>query len=174
MPKRAPSRPVDARTAAQHRLDSAPRRHRRALRHELDEADHQLERAENYLARTRQRTGPAVEQHNHALATQRDAHDQLRNHDISDSLDAMLPTVGEHRLHVRSLTTWQHWAQGHDVPDPELHGAFVTLARQTGAERHLAATLRDQLATPHHAVRPTHHLDDPGARAAGRDLGIEL
>ena len=173
----AEARTVEARrrqTAAQHRLDNAPRRHRRALRHELNEAEQQLERAENYLARTRQRTAPAVEQHAHALAAQRDAHDQLRNHELSDSLDAMLPTVGEHRLHVRSLTTWHHWAQGHDVPDQELHGAFAVLARQPGAERQLAATLRDQLGTPHHAVRPGHHLDDPGERAAGRDLGIEL
>ena len=171
----AEARTVEARrrrTAAQHRLDNAPRRHRRTLRHELNEAEQQLERAENYLARTRQRTGPAIEQHNHALATQRDADDQARNHDISDSLDAMLPTVGEHRLHVRSLTTWQHWAQGHDVPNPELQGAFVTLARQTGAERQLAATLRDQLGTPHHpgcappATSTTQQNEPQGATSA--------
>ena len=120
-PKPAPSKHADATPPPQHRLDTAPRRHRRTLRHDLHIAEHQLDRAEDYLERTRQRTAPAVERHTQAVADQRDAHEQLRTCDTIDRLDAMLPSVGEHRLHVQALTTWKHWAEGHDVPDDALH-----------------------------------------------------
>ena len=144
----AETRAVEARrrhAAAQHRLDTAPRRQRRTLRHEVHTAEQQLERAEDYLERTRQRTGPAVERHTQAVADQRDAHDQLRNCDTIDLLDAMLPSVGEHRLHVQALTTWQRWAQGHDLPNGTLHTAFAVLAHQPGVEQQLATALRNDL-----------------------------
>jgi len=57
----AESRAVEARrshASAQRRLDTAPCRQRRTARHDLDLAERQLERAENYLANTRQRTAP--------------------------------------------------------------------------------------------------------------------
>ncbi len=116
----AEARAVDARrrhTATAHRLDTAPRRHHRTLRHELHIAEHQLDRAEDYLERTRQRTAPAIERHTQAVADQRDAHEHLRTCETIDRLDAMLPSVGEQRVHVQALTTWKHWAEGHDVPN---------------------------------------------------------
>ena len=65
--------------AAQHRLDTAPRRQRRTARRDLRIADKQLERSEDYLERTRQRAAPAVDRHAHAVAGRRNAHDLLRN-----------------------------------------------------------------------------------------------
>jgi hypothetical protein len=174
----AEARAIEARrryTAAQHQLTTAPRRLRRSLRHDAHVAEQQLERAQNYLERTRQRTGPAVERDARAVADQRDAHDRLRNCEAIELLDAMLPSVGEERRNVRALTTWQHWAQGHDLSDRALHRAFAVLKHRPGAEPPLAASLRDQLATPVDPdPRPAHHLEDPEVRVAGHDFGLEL
>jgi conjugative relaxase-like TrwC/TraI family protein len=162
-------------TAAQHQLAAAPRRHRHRLRRDVGVAERQLERAENYLARTRQRTAPAVERHAQAVADRRDALDRLRNGETVDMLDAMLPSVGEQRLHVRALTTWQHWAQGHDVPDWALHRTLAVLAHRPGAERQLASSLRDHLGAPvDRDPRPALHLANPGLQVAQHDLGIDL
>ncbi len=175
----AEARAVQARrhhAAAQHRLDSAPRRQRRTARHDLHIAQHQLERTEDYLERTRQRAAPAVERHAQAAADQRNAHDQLRNCDTVGLLDAMLPSVGEQRLHVQALTTWQQWAEGHDVVAGTLRAAFAVLAHRPGLEQQLATILRNDLSgtpikrTPQHASQ----LDAAAARIAQPDLGIEL
>ncbi len=131
----AETRAVDARrnhAGAQHRLETAPRRQRRTARHDLDVADHQLERAENYLANTRERTGPAVERHNRAVTAQRDAHEELRTCDAIDRLDAMTPSVGEHRMRVRALDVWKDWADGHPVPDRSLRTVAAILAQRAG------------------------------------------
>jgi conjugative relaxase-like TrwC/TraI family protein len=175
----AEARAVQARrhhAAAQRRLDSAPRRQRRGLRRDLATAERLLDRAEDYLARTRQRTTPAVDRHTHALANQRDAHDQLRNCGTIDLLDTMAPSVGEQRLHVQALTTWQRWAQGHDLPDGILHATFDVLARQPGAEQQLTITLRNDLAgtSVDRAPHLTDHRDHPGVHVAHQDFGIEL
>ena len=63
--RRSPRRRAPDATTPAHNVASttAPRRQRRTARHDLDVAERQLERAENYLASTRQRTGPAVERH---------------------------------------------------------------------------------------------------------------
>ena len=160
---------------AQRRLDTAPRRHRRTLRAEVHITEQQLERAERYLARTRQRTGPAVDRHAQAVANRRDAHDQLRNCDTIDRLDTMLPSVGEQRSRVQALSAWRRWAQGHGHPDGALHTACAVLAHQLGVEQHLATALRNDLGTPIEP-RPRHggRVDVPVAQIAQRDFGIEL
>jgi conjugative relaxase-like TrwC/TraI family protein len=177
--RHAEVRAVDARrrlTAAQHRLDTAPRRWRRSQRHDLHTAQQQLDRADDYLERTRQRTGAAVERHAQAVADQRHAHAQLRTCDTIERLDATLPSAGEQRHHLRALTTWQHWAQGHDLPDGALRAAYAILARQPGAERQLAALLHPDLPDTPIERRPhrASHADNPGPPHARHDLGIEL
>jgi hypothetical protein len=175
----AEARAVQARrrhAAAQHRLDTVPRRQRRTTRHDLHIAERQLDRAQDYLERTRQRAAPAVERHAHAVADQRHAHDQLRNCDTIELLDTMVPSAGEQRLHVHALTTWQHWAQGHEVTNNAVRAALAVLAHRPGLEQQLATTLRHDLGdtpierTPHEA----RHLDAAAARIAQPDLGIEL
>jgi hypothetical protein len=171
-------RATDARrrlTAAQHRLDTAPRRQRRSLRHNVHTAQQQLDRADDYLQRTRQRTGPAVERHANAVADQRHAREQLRNCDTVELLDATLPTADQQRRHLRALTTWQHWAQGQHVPDDTLYAAYAVLARQPGVEHQLAAAIHPELPAavkrgPHRAS----HAVIPGLPVAQHDLGIEL
>jgi hypothetical protein len=177
--RHAEARAVEARrrhTSAQHRLDTAPRLHRRGLRRDLDTAQQQLDRAEDYLERTRQRTGPAVERHAEVAANQRGARDELRNCDTIDVLDSMALSVGERRLHVRALTTWQRWAEGDDIPARGLRTAYVALARQPGVEQRLASALRDDLPGAPidrhpHFTADRDHVDMQPAR---HDFGIEL
>ena len=175
----AEKRAADARrrhAVAQQRLDAAPRRHRRSLRAELHMAERQLERAEDYLARTRKRTAPAVARHTQAAVDQREAHEKLRDCEVVERLDAMLPSVGEQRLHVRALETWQHWAQGHGAPNRTLHGALAVLAHQPGVERQLAAALRDGLRGTPIDRKPLTAGDIDLARVhlTQPDFGIEL
>jgi conjugative relaxase-like TrwC/TraI family protein len=174
----AEARAVDARrrhTAAAHRLDTAPRRHHRTMRHALRITEHQLDRAEDYLDRTRQRTAPAIERHTQAVAAQRDAREHLRACDTIDRLDAMLPSVGEQRAHLHALTTWRHWAEGHDVPNGTLHTAFAVLAQEPGPKQHLAAALHHDLGntTADRGRVAAQHEPTP-IRVARPDLGIEL
>ena len=86
----------------------------------------------------------------------------------------MLPSVGEHRLHVQALTTWQQWAEGHDLATGTLHAAFAVLAHRPSPEQQLATTLRHDLGgTPiERTAQHASHLD--AARIAQPDLGIEL
>ena len=171
----AESRAVDARrrhSAIDHQLDHAPRRQRRTLRNDLHVAEHQLERAETYLERTRQRAAPAVERHGQAVEDQRAARQRLRT---INRLDATPPVVGHHRLHVRALNTWKHWAEGHQVPDGVLRTTVAVLAQRRGPEQQLVIPLRHDLATrplerePHGST-----LDhDPHAHVPQRDFGIE-
>jgi hypothetical protein len=146
------------------------------MRAEVHIAQQQLDRAEDYLERTRQRTAPAIERHAQATADRRQAHEQLRNCDTIDLLDAMLASAGEHRRRVQALTTWQRWAQGHDLPDNAVHSAFAVLAHQPGVERQLAAALRNDLhGTPiDRERRAAGHVDLPGVHVAQHDFGIEL
>jgi hypothetical protein len=174
----AEARAVEAhrrQAAARHRLDTAPRRQRRSLRPDVHIAERQLDRAEDYLARTRRRTAPAVKRHAHAVANQRNAHDQLRNCDTIDLLDTMLPSVGERSSRLQALTTWQRWARGHQLPDGALHTACAVLAHQPGVEQHLATALRNDLGTsiepgPRHGG----HVAVPVEHVAQPDFGIEL
>jgi conjugative relaxase-like TrwC/TraI family protein len=174
----AEARAIEARRrhgAAQHRLGVAPRRLRRSLRRDVRVAGQQLERAEDYVARTRRRTAPGVERHAQAVGNQRDAHEDLRSCDIVDHLDAMLPSVGEQRLRVRALTTWQQWAEGHDVPDRALRDAIAVLGQRPGMGRQLGAALLEHLGHPADlGPRLAHHLDNRVMRIAQHDLGIEL
>ena len=161
-----------------HNIDSIPPLAGNAARCRANVhiAEQQLDRAEDYLERTRQRTVPAIERHAQATTDRRNAHEQLRNCDTIDLLDAMLPSAGEHRRRVQALTAWQHWAQGHDLPDNAVHSAFAVLAHQLGVERHLAAALRNDLhGTPiDRELRAAGHVDLPGVHVAQHDFGIEL
>jgi conjugative relaxase-like TrwC/TraI family protein len=174
----AEARAVDARrrhTAVARRLDTAPRRHRRTLRHELHIAEHQLDRAEDYLDRTRQRTAPAVEHHTQAVVDQRDAHEHLRTCETIDQLDTMLPSVGAQRAHVQALTTWKHWAEGHDAPNRSLHTACAVLAHRPDPEQHLAAALHHHLGNTNvDRGRFANHHEPTPMPVARPDLGIEL
>jgi conjugative relaxase-like TrwC/TraI family protein len=134
--------------AAHNRLLAAPRRQRRSLRREVEVARQQLDRTNAHLERTRERTAPAVESHDLAFQNWRAARDELRNCDTIDRVEAKVSSVGEHRHHVQALTTWQRWAQGHDVPTRALRAAFIDLARRPGIERHLATTLAGIVGTP--------------------------
>ena len=86
----------------------------------------------------------------------------------------MLPSVGAQRLHVHALTTWKHWAEGHDVPDRTLQAAFAVLAHRPGPEQHLAAALHHHLGntTADRGRVATHHELTP-MPVAPPDLGIE-
>ena len=88
----------------------------------------------------------------------------------------MLPSVGEHRLHVQALTTWQRWAQGHDLPDATVHRTFAVLAHQPGVEQQLATAVRHDLpVTPiNRGSKVAAHVDLPGLHVAQNDLGIEM
>ena len=172
----AEARAADARwrhTAAAHQVDAAPRRQRRPLRNEFHIAEQQLERAETYLERTRQRAAPAVERHAKAVETQREARDHLQT---IARLDATPPAVGHHRLHVQALNTWKHWAQGREVPDGALQTTVAVLARQRGPEQKLAVALRQDVATSpveRNARAPVRN-DDLHLHVRQQDFGIEL
>jgi hypothetical protein len=172
----AESRAVEARrshASAQRRLENAPRRQRRAVRQDVDLAERQLERAENYLANTRQRTGPSVERHNAAVIAQRDSREELRTCDTIDRLDAMTPSVGEHRMRVRALNVWKHWADGHPVPDESLRTVAAILNQQAGLPRQLAAALPDDVHQPVRRPNPAATRNLSVSRSAGPELGIE-
>jgi conjugative relaxase-like TrwC/TraI family protein len=173
----AEARAADARrihASAQSRLATAPRRQRHTARHDLVVAERQLERAENYLASTRQRTGPAVERHTRAVINQRDAHEELRNCDTIDRLDAMTPSVDEYRMRVRALNTWKHWADGHPVPDRSLQTAAAILKQRAGLQRLLAAALHDDLDPPGHRPDRVGVPDPTATRSPAPELGIGL
>ncbi len=173
----AEARAADTRrihAGAQRRLTTAPRRERRTARHDLAVAERRLERAEGYLASTRDRTGPAVERHNQAVIAQRDAYEKLRTCDAIDRLDAMTPTVGEHRMNVRALNTWKQWADGDPVPDGTMCSVYAILNQRAGVERHLAAALRDDIHPPIPRTDPVAAHDPTTTRSAARELGIGL
>ncbi len=161
--------------AAHNRLLTAPRRQRRPLRREVDVAQQQLDRANAYLERTRERTTHAVERHDQAVENWRAAHHELRNCDTIDRLDAMVPSVGEHRRHVQALTTWERWAQGHDVPIGALRTAFIDLAHRPGIERHLATTLAGIVVSPSTDRNPrvVRHADAAQVPNARQAMGVE-
>ena len=157
---------------AQRRLATAPRRQRRTARQDMVLAEHQLERAEDYLASTRQRFGHAVERHTRAVINLRDAQEEVRTCDTVDQLDAMTPTVGELRMRVRALNTWKEWADGHPVPDRFLRTAAAILNERAGLGRQLAGLLSDDVRRP--IGRPDRGLHRPSlTRSAGPELGIE-
>ena len=170
----AEARAADARrqhTAAAHQLDTAPRLQRRRLRNDLHIADRQLERAETYLERTRQRATPALG------ATPRPSRTSAppTTRRIVDRSDATPPVIGQHQLHVRALNTWKHWAEGHQVPDSALRTTAAVLTQRRGPEQQLAGSLREDLATrppeqTPHRFAPEH---DPHAHVPQRDFGIE-
>jgi hypothetical protein len=172
----AEARAVDARhnhASAQRRLETAPRRQRRTARDDLDLAERRLERVEHYLAATRERTAPAVERHSHAVTAKRDAHEELRTCDTLDQLNTMIPSVGEHRMRVRALEVWKHWADGQSVPNRSLRAVAAILNQRAGLERQLAAVLpddvRDLVRRPHRAAAQ----DLTASRTAAPELGIE-
>ena len=162
-----------AHTSAQGRLASAPRQLRRTARHDLAVAERQLERAEGYLANTRQRVRPAVQRHSQAVADRRDAHEELRTCDAIDRLDAMTPSVGDHRMRVRALNTWMHWADGDPIPDSSLRTVAAILKQRAGLQCQLAAALPDDVHQPSH--RPGHGTHHPTpTRSPAPELGIDL
>jgi hypothetical protein len=171
----AEARAVEARrnhASAQRRVETAPRRQRRAARNDLEIAKRRLERIENHLASTRERTGAAVDRHNRAVAAQRDAHDELRTCDATDRLDAMTPSVGEHRMRVRALTVWKDWADGQPVLDRPLRTVAAILNQRAGPQRQLAAALPDDIQQPVH--RPDADAPDlTAARSSTPELSIE-
>jgi hypothetical protein len=172
----AEARATDARRThvnAQRRLETAPRRQRRIVRHDHDLAERQLERAENYLANTRERTGPAVQRHHRAVVAQRHAGDELLTCEMVDRLDAMRPSVGEHRIRVRALNMWKHWADGHPIPDRTLRTVAAVLNQRGGLQRQLAAALPADVNQPARPPRPDVTRDMTASRSAGPDLGIE-
>jgi conjugative relaxase-like TrwC/TraI family protein len=172
----AEARAVEARrnhASAQRRLDTAPRRQRRTARNDLDLAERRLDRIENHLATTQQRTASAVEAHAAALTTQRDAHEELRTCNTLDRLDAMTPKVDEHRMRVRALDVWKHWADGHPVPNRSLRTVAAILNQRTGLQRQLAAALPDDVQTSIHRPDRADEHDPTASRSAAPELGIE-
>jgi conjugative relaxase-like TrwC/TraI family protein len=171
----AEARAVEARrnhASAQRRVETAPRRQRRAARNDLEIAKRRLERIENHLASTRQRTGPAIEVHSAAVTAQRDAREELRTCETLDRLDAMTPSVGEHRMRVRALTVWKDWADGQPVPDRALRTVAAILNQRAGPQRQLAAALPDDIQQPVH--RPDADAPDlTAARSSTPELSIE-
>jgi hypothetical protein len=172
----AEARAVEARrnhASAQRRLETAPRRQRRTARDDLELADRRLERVENYLATTRQRARAAVERHNDAVTAQRDAHEELRTCDTLDRLDAMTPTVGEHRMRVQALDVWKRWADGQPVPDRSLRTVAAILNQRAGLQRQLAAALPDDDRQRAHHPHRADAQDLTASRSAAPELGIE-
>ena len=172
----AEARAVEARrnhASAQRRLETAPRRQRRTARDDVDLAERRLERVENYLATTRERTVPAFERHNDAVTTQRDAHEELRTCDTLYQLNTMTPSVGEHRMRVRALDVWKHWADGHPVPDRSLRNVAAILNQRAGLQRQLAAALPEDVRQPVHRPDRADTQDLTASRSAAPEFGIE-
>jgi conjugative relaxase-like TrwC/TraI family protein len=169
----AEARAADARrrqSAVAHQLDNAPRRQRRSLRDDLSVAEQQLDRAETNLARTHQRTVPATERYAAAVDNQRAAREHLQT--VSQT-DARPPVIGQHRLHIRALNTWKHWADGNAVPDAALRTTAAVLAQKRGPEQQLVSPLRQDLST--RAVAPSGPDRESYAHvhAQQHDFGIE-
>jgi conjugative relaxase-like TrwC/TraI family protein len=161
--------------AARGRLDAAPFRHRRSARHDLDIAERQLARAEDYLERTRQRTEPSLERYRHAQTRQRDAHDNLRHGHTADMLDAMQPSVDDHRRRVTALETWQRWATGGTVQHADLQQAVDTLINTQHSDRSLTMPLAHSLqqrAKHHHVELDTSLRHELAAQPPGPELEL--
>ncbi len=129
--------------AAQQQLDAAPRRSRRRVRHDVEVAEEQLERADAYLERTRQRTTCSTQQYDGARIDVEQARADLRQHDLAGRLDTSNSLVTRRRVH--GLETWQCWANGHDVQVSDLNAAVRTLSAARNVqspERALARTLQ--------------------------------
>ena len=113
--------------AAQRRLDASPLRSRRSARRDVDESERQLDRATDYLERTRARTAPNVNHHSAALVAREDARRDLRHHDAASQLDILYDRLPDAQRRVRALETWRRWASGQRVTPEELHDTVVTL-----------------------------------------------
>ena len=85
----------------------------------------------------------------------------------------MTPSVGEHRMRVRALTTWKHWADGHPVPDRSLRTVAAILNQRAGLQRQLAAALPDDVHQPVHRPNRADAQDLTASRSATPELGIE-
>ena len=162
--------------AAQRKLDAAPRRERRSLRCDVELTQQQLDRAEGYLERTRQRTAPAAAQHARAVADQQVAHEHLRRCDIVEELGAAYPSAAGLRLRVDALATWQHWADGADIPTRKVRSVYELLRQSPGDERRLASVLPIGVEKRNvsRGSAQTHARGHPAHPQADRGLGVEI
>ena len=85
----------------------------------------------------------------------------------------MTPSVGEHRIRVRALNVWKHWADGHPVPDRSLRTVAAILNQRAGLQRQLAASLPDDSDQPARRPDSAAERDLDATRSAEPNLGIE-
>ena len=85
----------------------------------------------------------------------------------------MTPSVGQHRMRVRALTTWKQWADGHPVPDRNLRTVAAILNQRAGPQRQLATALPD-LGPPTRRPDPATMHDPTATRSAAPEVGIGL
>ena len=127
-----------AHAAAQRHLDAIGIRGRRHARRDLDIAERVLDRANDILERTRQRTTPHLERYRAALRNVEHANSELRDHDLAHLLDPADHRVATLQRTVAALHTWQRWADGETIPTEQLTGAIQALTtRGHGRDAHI-------------------------------------
>jgi conjugative relaxase-like TrwC/TraI family protein len=116
---------------AQQRLATAARLHRHQARNEVTIARRRAADAEDYLARTRQRTSPSIARFDHAIADRDWLRKDLRHRSTDEVFSA--DRVGGVQRRVDALQTWRCWADGQAVTVERLSEVTATLGAERGA-----------------------------------------
>jgi hypothetical protein len=157
---------------AQRQLDAAPRGMRRRARHDVNIAEGQLERADAYLQRTRQRTAPSIDRYQEAKIDSEHAHGDLRRHDNVAWLDTRYDIVNVRRRRVGALETWRSWATGDYLTVRDLADAIRALnAHGSGhLPEHSLARSIETWATSHHVQLNPGQRIETTVRQRGEDI----
>jgi conjugative relaxase-like TrwC/TraI family protein len=121
---------------AQRRLDATGLRGRRAARHELAAAEARRERAIGHLQRTKQSTGPDIDQYNLARARLEEAQTALDRHDTRARLRHTRDQVPILRRQVETLDLWRRWARGYTINPRQLGDTIAQLTNHSRRGEH--------------------------------------
>jgi hypothetical protein len=86
----------------------------------------------------------------------------------------MAPSVGELRMRVRALDTWERWADGHPIAEQALRTAAAILDQRPGHQRMLAAAVHDDIDPVGRHRDPDRPATLQIARSPSPELGVEL
>ena len=139
----------------------------------LAETERQLDRATDYLERTRARTAPSVDRYDAAWVEREDARRDLSHHDTASQLDLLLDPARHAQRRVDALETWERWANGNPVSDTRVRETLGTLSNDAanGYERisSLSNVLEDWA-----TLRGIKHPERSGPQPAPDLPGLEI
>jgi hypothetical protein len=121
---------------AQHQLDDAGIRGRRAARRDRDAAATQLEAATEHLERTRRHSAADVDHYHQARPRADENGTALHRHDMGQRLNQTVDHVAALRRQVESLDLWRRWAGGDTVSLRRLDDAVEQLTSISRRHEH--------------------------------------